>query len=49
MPKQVYEKIKFFRQTKDWTQEQMAEKLDMSPSGYGGIERGDTDVIGGFI
>ncbi len=44
MPKQVFEKIKFFRQLKNWTQEGMAEKLEMSPSGYGGIERGDTDV-----
>jgi transcriptional regulator with XRE-family HTH domain len=44
MPKQVFEKIKFFRQLKNWTQEDMAEKLEMSPSGYGGIERGDTDV-----
>jgi transcriptional regulator with XRE-family HTH domain len=44
MPKQVYERIRLFRQLKNWTQEETAEKLDMSPSGYGGIERGDTDV-----
>ncbi len=44
MLKKVYEKIRFYRQIKGWTQENIAEKLDMSPSGYGSIERGDTDV-----
>lgn len=44
MSANIYEKIKFFRQLKGWTQEEIAEKLDMSPSGYGSIERGDTDV-----
>ncbi len=44
MPVKIYEKIKLFRQLKNWTQEETAEKLEMSPSGYGGIERGDTDV-----
>lgn len=38
------EKIKFFRTLKGWTQEDMAEKLGMSITGYGNIERGDTDV-----
>lgn len=27
-----------------WSQEEIANKLDMSPNGYGNIERGDTDV-----
>jgi len=44
MLKKVFEKIRFYRQIKGWTQENIAEKLDMSPSGYGSIERGDTDV-----
>jgi transcriptional regulator with XRE-family HTH domain len=32
------------RRLKGWSQEEVAEKLDMSANGYGGIERGDTDV-----
>lgn len=40
----VHENIKFFRQQKHWTQEDLADKLDMSPNGYGDIERGDTDI-----
>lgn len=38
------ERIKFFRTLRGWTQEKMAEKLQMSVIGYGNIERGDTDV-----
>ena len=41
---EVHEKIKFLRLTKDWSQEDVAVKLDMSPNGYGSIERGETDV-----
>jgi transcriptional regulator with XRE-family HTH domain len=41
---EVHEKIKFLRLTKDWSQEEVAAKLDMSPNGYGSIERGETDV-----
>lgn len=41
---EVHEKIKFLRLTKDWSQEDVAEMLDMSPNGYGSIERGETDV-----
>lgn len=44
MLKKIYERIKFYRQLNGWTQEEIAEKLEMSPSGYGSIERGDTDV-----
>ena len=40
----VYEKIKFIRQQKGLSQEEMAEKLQMSVSGYANIERGTTDV-----
>lgn len=41
---EVHEKIKLLRLTKDWSQEEVAAKLDMSPNGYGSIERGETDV-----
>jgi len=40
----VHEKIKFIRQLKGWSQEDMAEKLAMSLNGYGSIERGETNV-----
>ncbi|MEK8022103.1 MAG: helix-turn-helix transcriptional regulator [Candidatus Parabeggiatoa sp.] len=41
---QVYEKIKVIRQFKGWSQEEIAHRLNMSVSGYGSIERGETDV-----
>lgn len=40
----AHEKIRFLRQAKGWTQEEIADKLKMSPNGYGSIERGETDV-----
>ena len=40
----IFEKIRFLRQQKLWSQEQMANYLGMSINGYGSIERGDTDV-----
>lgn len=40
----VHEKIRFLRQLKGWSQEDMAGRLNMSPNGYGSIERGETDV-----
>jgi len=40
----IHEKIKLLRQLKGWSQEDVADKLGMSPNGYGSIERGDTDV-----
>jgi transcriptional regulator with XRE-family HTH domain len=40
----VYEKIRFMRQSKGWSQEDIAEKLDMSVNRYANIERGETDV-----
>ena len=39
----VHEKIKLVRQTKGFTQEDIAEKLGMSSNAYGDIERGDSD------
>jgi transcriptional regulator with XRE-family HTH domain len=41
---EVHEKIRFLRESKDWSQEDMAEKLSMSVSGYSKIERGETKV-----
>jgi transcriptional regulator with XRE-family HTH domain len=40
----VNEKIRLIRETKGLTQEQVAEKLKMSSSAYGNIERGDSDI-----
>jgi len=40
----VHEKIRLVRQAKGLTQEEVAEKLNMSVNGYGDIERGETDV-----
>ena len=40
----IHKKIRLIRETKGLTQEQLAEKLDMSPSAYGDIERGDSDI-----
>ena len=39
----VNEKIRLIRETKGFTQEQVAAKLDMSPNAYGDIERGEND------
>ncbi len=39
----VQEKIRAMRETKNWSQEEMAEKLNMSVSGYSKIERGETN------
>jgi transcriptional regulator with XRE-family HTH domain len=41
---QVYEKIRLLRRLKGWSQEEIAHRLEMSVSGYGGIERGETDI-----
>jgi transcriptional regulator with XRE-family HTH domain len=40
----IGEKITFFRKRKGFSQEQVAELLEMSPQGYGKIERDETDV-----
>jgi len=40
----VHEKIRSIRQSKGWSQPDMAGKLDMSVNGYANIERGETDV-----
>lgn len=38
----VNEKIRIMREVRNWTQEEMAEKLGMSHNGYAKIERGET-------
>jgi transcriptional regulator with XRE-family HTH domain len=38
----VHEKIRLIREAKHWSQEEMAEKLNMSLNGYAKIERGET-------
>lgn len=40
----INEKIRFIRELKSWSQEEMAEKLNMSVGGYANIERGETDI-----
>jgi transcriptional regulator with XRE-family HTH domain len=41
---EVYEKIRFIRLFKGWSQEDMASKLEISQNSYAKIERGETDV-----
>jgi transcriptional regulator with XRE-family HTH domain len=41
---QLHEKICLLRKVKGWSQEEMAERLQMSLHGYANIERGDTDI-----
>jgi transcriptional regulator with XRE-family HTH domain len=38
----VHEKIRFLREAKNWSQEEMAKKLNLSVNGYSKIERGET-------
>ena len=38
---ETYEKIRLARELNQWSQEEMAEKLEISPSGYARIERGE--------
>lgn len=40
----IHEKIKVMRLFKNWSQEEMAEKLGYSLSGYTKIEHGETDI-----
>ncbi len=44
LKKQIGLKIKQLRTIKDWSREQMADKLNMSVAAYGNIERGETDL-----
>ncbi len=40
----IREKIKLLRHSRKWSQEYIAEKLGMSPNGYGALERGDSSI-----
>jgi len=40
----LHEKIQLLRSLRGWSQEDVAEKLAMSVSGYAKIERGETDI-----
>ena len=40
----INEKIRRIRESKEWPQEQMAEKLNMSLNGYAKIERGESKI-----
>ena len=41
---QIHEKIRMMREINQWTQEELAEKLNISPSGYAKIERGENSI-----
>lgn len=45
----VHERLRVIRHIKDWTQEEMAEKLGYSPNGYTKVERGETDITVGKL
>ena len=40
----INDKIRFLRESKNWSQEDMAVKLGMSTNGYSKIERGESQV-----
>jgi len=40
----MHDKIRLLRELNQFSQEEMAEKMNMSPSGYAKIERGDTKL-----
>ncbi|OOH90641.1 transcriptional regulator [Pasteurellaceae bacterium 15-036681] len=40
----THETIRMMREMNKWSQEDMADKLNMSPSGYAKIERGETKL-----
>jgi len=42
---EVHDKIKFIRMFKGWSQEETAEKLDMTLNGYAKIENGKVDIL----
>lgn len=41
---EVHEKIRVMREINQWSQEEMAEKLEISPAGYAKIEHGKTNL-----
>jgi transcriptional regulator with XRE-family HTH domain len=45
----INEKIRFLRQSRGWSQEDMAARLQMSANGYGSVERGETELCWGRL
>lgn len=41
---EIHDKIRAMREINQWSQEEMAEKLAMSPTGYAKIEHGKTNI-----
>jgi transcriptional regulator with XRE-family HTH domain len=41
---ELSEKIKELRKKRDWSQEIVANKLNISLNSYGALERGETDI-----
>ena len=41
---EIHDKIRVMREINQWTQEEMAEKLEMSSNGYAKIERGQSSI-----
>ena len=41
----IQDKIRFMRESRHWSQEEMADKLGMSTNGYAKIERGETKAF----
>ena len=41
---EIHDKIRVMREINQWSQEEMAEKLKMSPTGYAKIEHGKTNL-----
>ena len=40
----MHDKIRMMREIRQWSQEDMADKMNMSLSGYAKIERGETKL-----
>ncbi|OOF44719.1 transcriptional regulator [Rodentibacter trehalosifermentans] len=40
----INEKVRLFRELNHWSQEEMAERMNMSVTGYAKIERGETNL-----
>lgn len=41
---EIHDKIRVMREINQWSQEEMAEKLEMSTTGYAKIERGQSKI-----
>ena len=41
---EIYDKVRIMREVNQWSQEDMAEKMGMSVTGYAKIERGQSNI-----